>query len=83
MAQILSAIGKIHDRLTDMDERVKRIERAILDAIEPASKDEVKQLRESFIETRAAVEETTDVILKKPPVAEPDPRVFNHTLEDF
>lgn len=82
--KILRALGRIQDRLKRLDERITAIERARDDEPEPATKEEVILIRESLIETRAQLlQSTLDVILKRPPVPLPEPGPFDITLEDF
>lgn len=65
-----------------MDERITALELA--NTVEKATKEEVILIRESLIETRAALLQTPlDLILKRPPVPLPEPGPFDITLEDF
>ena len=79
-ARILSAIGTIQDRLTQIEDRIKAIEVSQ----EKATKEEVVLIRESLIEVRAElIREGVLKWLRKEPVPLPPPPSFHTTLEDF
>tara|TARA_R110001592_G_scaffold210521_3_gene462093 strand:+ start:12403 stop:12672 length:270 start_codon:yes stop_codon:yes gene_type:complete len=82
LQRILSAIGRIHDRIAAIDERLKIVEIEMLND-KRTSQAEAVLIRESLIEVRGVVEESTNATLRKHPVALPDPGAFNHRLEDF
>lgn len=83
LSRILAALGRIQDRIRTSEERITAIERNLDNKSEPATKEEVVQIRESLIETRAVLEDSADVVLVVQPVPLPDPDPFNTTLEDF
>lgn len=81
--RILAALGRINDRLKTSEERIKAIETKLENAEQPATKEEVILIRESLIEVRSVVEDSSDMILSKHPVPLPGPSPFDLTLEDF
>lgn len=80
---ILSALGRIQDRLRLFDERIKRIEREVLNTDPPPTQQEVSMLRDSLIEVRGVVSAMCDITLKAHPVPLPEPAGFPTMLEDF